>query len=105
MTHLIVFVHGLHGSSSDFLRFETKLNQKFGQSVVFLKSKANEPMLSTHHGIDIGGIRLKDEIISLVERKPQIKCIRFVCVFVHCSFVYFFYFILFMCFPFFRYYF
>jgi len=73
MSHLIVYVHGLHGEGSDFATFQT--NCKFDEEskvYVELISKSNENMLTTHLGIDILGTRLKDEILTFLKENDNL---------------------------------
>lgn len=64
--HVVVLVHGNHGSPGDWARFHAPLRKHLGEDVVVIASESNAD--TTHRGVAIGGRRLADEVIAGVRR-------------------------------------
>uniref|UniRef100_A0A7S2DDI5 DUF676 domain-containing protein n=1 Tax=Octactis speculum TaxID=3111310 RepID=A0A7S2DDI5_9STRA len=64
MTHLIVFIHGLMGSSRDFHACAKLLNSPRKNSVRIYLARSCEHYFGTYDGIEAAGSRLAREIIE-----------------------------------------
>ncbi|KAF0766109.1 hypothetical protein AaE_002941, partial [Aphanomyces astaci] len=71
--HLVVLQHGLHGSPQDYASLQpilTSVLQDQRAHVVATRSNSTE-YYTTHDGIDIGGVRLADEVELLAAQCPK----------------------------------
>ncbi|GJD09567.1 Putative lipase [Galdieria sulphuraria] len=76
-SHLVVLVHGLHGSSKDFLFLEKSLLQlDKTQSLVVFRPSVNEGR--TTDGICKGGSRLAEAVRAFCSKYPSLRSISFV---------------------------
>jgi hypothetical protein len=71
--HLVVMVHGLHGSCGDFTYMSEQLQAKFGGDVLPHAASCNSGFLLTHEGIDVGGRRLAEEVEEITEEYPSLE--------------------------------
>ncbi|KAF1330396.1 putative alpha/beta hydrolase, partial [Globisporangium splendens] len=73
-THLVVLVHGLHGSDQDFANFQKLLVEHFAKESVYVHSATSNAatFFQTYDGIDTGGERLAQEIQDLASQMPQL---------------------------------
>lgn len=73
--HLVICVHGLHGSANDFERMVKKMETR--KHLLVHSSKANEGIAPTQEGVDAGGKRLAEEIQNLTKdlviQHPKLK--------------------------------
>ncbi|PIN21088.1 putative alpha/beta hydrolase [Handroanthus impetiginosus] len=75
--HLVVTVNGIIGSAQNW-RFAAKQFVKaYPNDVIVHCSESNSSML-TFDGVDVMGKRLADEVISVVDRHPNLQKISFV---------------------------
>lgn len=67
--HLVVLVHGLHGSSNDMRAVATNLlehvRSEKNYQLVIHNSSCNSGVLETHKGIDICGQKLAEDILHV----------------------------------------
>ncbi|GJQ09317.1 hypothetical protein GpartN1_g1108.t1 [Galdieria partita] len=76
-SHLVVLVHGLHGSSRDFLFLEKSLlEQDETGSLVIFRPSVNEG--KTTDGICKGGSRLAEAVRAFCPKYPSLRSISFV---------------------------
>ncbi|ETV99976.1 hypothetical protein H310_07427 [Aphanomyces invadans] len=78
--HLVVLQHGLHGSPKDYASLQPILAsvlQDEGVHVVASQSNCKD-FSTTHDGIDLGGVRLADEVEMLVAQCPKLQKISFI---------------------------
>jgi len=75
--HLVVLIHGIHGTKADLEFMATALSNK-SESLLVHCSTANDGIFSTHNGIDAGGQRISKEIQELVKDYPNIKKISII---------------------------
>jgi len=64
--HLVICVHGLHGSANDFDRMVKKMEAR--KHLIVYCSKANEGITPTQAGVDVGGKRLAEEVENLTKK-------------------------------------
>ncbi|KAJ7524792.1 hypothetical protein O6H91_17G022200 [Diphasiastrum complanatum] len=76
--HLLVLVHGILASSSDWKYVERELKKHLGIKYLIYVSSINT-YLHTLNGVDVGGRRLADEIYQVVEKNKSLKKISFLC--------------------------
>uniref|UniRef100_A0A7N0TIH9 DUF676 domain-containing protein n=1 Tax=Kalanchoe fedtschenkoi TaxID=63787 RepID=A0A7N0TIH9_KALFE len=76
-THLIVMANGIIGRASDWRYAAKQLVKAYPQDVVVHCSKRNHTML-TFDGVDVTGERLAREVISVIDRHPNLQKISFV---------------------------
>ncbi|XP_057533319.1 putative lipase ROG1 [Amaranthus tricolor] len=76
-THLIVMVNGIIGSAQDWRYAAKHFLKAYPQEVVVHCSERNTSTL-TFDGIDIMGERLADEVISVIQRYPNLCKISFI---------------------------
>ncbi|KAK1292515.1 hypothetical protein QJS10_CPB17g02641 [Acorus calamus] len=70
-------VNGIIGSSSDWRYAAKHLVKRFPEDLVVHCSERNTSTL-TLHGVDVMGERLAKEVISVIERKPELQKISFI---------------------------
>ncbi|KAH9149807.1 hypothetical protein AeRB84_007246 [Aphanomyces euteiches] len=78
--HLVILQHGLHGSPQDYSTFQPILQsvlRDHGVYVVSCTSNSKE-YLTTHDGIDLGGLRLADEVEQIALQCPMLQKISFI---------------------------
>ncbi|KAL6509417.1 hypothetical protein OROGR_022727 [Orobanche gracilis] len=75
--HLVVMVHGILGSASDWKFGAEKFVQRLPDKVFVHCSERNAAKL-TLDGVDIMGERLAEEVIGVMKKKPSLKKISFV---------------------------
>jgi predicted esterase YcpF (UPF0227 family) len=75
--HLVVLVHGILASPSDWKYVEGELKSRLGNKFLIHASSVNS-FLQTLAGIDLGGKRLADEVQQIVDGAPSLKRISFV---------------------------
>ncbi|GER24497.1 alpha/beta-Hydrolases superfamily protein [Striga asiatica] len=74
--HLLVLVHGIMGSPSDWTYFEAELKRRLGRSFLIYASSCNT-YTKTFSGIDGAGKRLADEVTEVVKKTESLKKISF----------------------------
>ncbi|CAA0817775.1 Hydrolase-like protein family [Striga hermonthica] len=74
--HLLVLVHGIMGSPSDWTYFEAELKRQLGRSFLIYASSCNT-YTKTLSGIDGAGKRLADEVTEVVKKTESLKKISF----------------------------
>ncbi|RLN26010.1 hypothetical protein BBJ28_00015623 [Nothophytophthora sp. Chile5] len=74
-THLVVLQHGLLGTSRDFVQFEGLLQSQFREDGVYIHSgECNAgSFFQTYDGVDLGGVRLADEVQELAKKMPNLR--------------------------------
>ncbi|KAH8953804.1 hypothetical protein BDL97_08G045600 [Sphagnum fallax] len=75
--HLVVLVHGILGSSSDWTYVESELKRRLGNKFQIHASSVNS-FLQTFAGVDFCGKRLADEVQQIVDGTPSLTRISFV---------------------------
>ncbi|EPS73230.1 hypothetical protein M569_01521, partial [Genlisea aurea] len=75
--HLVVMVHGIFGSPSDWKYAAEKFALRFPDKVFVHRSERNSAMLSLD-GIDVMGERLAEEVLDVIKRKPNLTKISFI---------------------------
>ncbi|XP_002974474.2 uncharacterized protein LOC9658416 [Selaginella moellendorffii] len=75
--HLLVLVHGILSSPSDWKYFKQELKARLGSKFYIHASSVNS-YLQTLTGIDMAGKRLADEVSEVVQKHPQLQRISFV---------------------------
>ncbi|KAH9678637.1 DUF676 domain-containing protein [Citrus sinensis] len=75
--HLVVMVHGILGSSSDW-KFGAKQFVKRLPDKVFVHCSERNMSKLTLDGVDVMGERLAQEVLEVIERKPNLRKISFV---------------------------
>ncbi|KAL6636998.1 hypothetical protein ACP70R_024570 [Stipagrostis hirtigluma subsp. patula] len=76
-THLVVTVNGIVGSAENWRFAAKQFIRKHPEDVVVHCSGCNSAT-RTLNGVDVMGRRLADEVISIVERRPELRKISFV---------------------------
>eukprot|EP00268_Persea_americana_P064650 TRINITY_DN8538_c0_g1_i4.p1 TRINITY_DN8538_c0_g1~~TRINITY_DN8538_c0_g1_i4.p1 ORF type:complete len:418 (+),score=81.11 TRINITY_DN8538_c0_g1_i4:301-1554(+) len=76
-THLVVFIHGIIGSPSDWRFAAKQFVKRFPEDVLVHCSKCNSSTL-TFDGVDVMGERLAQEVISVIKHRPELQKISFV---------------------------
>ncbi|KAF5947488.1 hypothetical protein HYC85_013445 [Camellia sinensis] len=74
--HLLVLVHGILASPSDWIYVEAELKRRLGRNFLIYASSCNS-YTKTFAGIDGAGKRLADEIMQIVKRTQSLKRISF----------------------------
>ncbi|XP_022132428.1 putative lipase ROG1 isoform X2 [Momordica charantia] len=77
-THLLIMVNGLVGSAEDWKYAAAQFLKAYPEDIVVHCSKCNHSTL-TFHGVDVMGGRLAEEIVSVIERHPDVQKISFLC--------------------------
>ncbi|KAL2505568.1 alpha/beta-Hydrolases superfamily protein [Abeliophyllum distichum] len=75
--HLIVMVNGIIGSAQNWRYAAKQFVKAYPSDVVVHCSESNSSML-TFDGVDVMGTRLANEVISVVDRHPNLQKISFV---------------------------
>ncbi|KAK6131818.1 hypothetical protein DH2020_034436 [Rehmannia glutinosa] len=75
--HLVVMVHGILGSASDWKFGAEKFVESLPDKVFVHCSEKNAAKL-TLDGVDVMGERLAEEVLEVIKRKPSLKKISFV---------------------------
>ncbi|XP_010939322.1 putative lipase ROG1 [Elaeis guineensis] len=76
-THLVVTVNGIIGSAANWKFAAKQFVKKYPEDVFVHCSECNYSTL-TFHGVDVMGERLAEEVISVVENRPELEKISFV---------------------------
>ncbi|KAL0398471.1 UNVERIFIED_CONTAM: putative lipase ROG1 [Sesamum radiatum] len=74
--HLLVLVHGILASPSDWTYFEAELKRRLGKKFLIHASSCNT-YTKTFTGIDGAGKRLADEVMHIVKKTESLKRISF----------------------------
>ncbi|CAN6689680.1 unnamed protein product [Malus baccata var. baccata] len=74
--HLLVLVHGILASPSDWTYVEAELKRRLGRNFLIYASSCNT-YTKTFSGIDGAGKRLADEVMQLVQKTESLKKISF----------------------------
>ncbi|MED6183716.1 hypothetical protein PIB30_040268 [Stylosanthes scabra] len=74
--HLLVLVHGIMSSSSDWTYTEAELTRHLGKNFLIYASSSNT-YTKTFSGIDEAGKRLADEVMQVVKKTKSLKRISF----------------------------
>ncbi|KAI3914910.1 hypothetical protein MKX01_018079 [Papaver californicum] len=74
--HLLVLVHGILASPSDWTYVEAELKKRLGRSFLIYASSSNT-FTKTFNGIDGAGKRLADEVKQVVQKTESLKKISF----------------------------
>ncbi|XP_048490300.1 uncharacterized protein LOC104900483 isoform X2 [Beta vulgaris subsp. vulgaris] len=74
--HLLVLVHGILASPSDWTYFEAELKKRLGRNFLIYASSSNS-YTKTFGGIDGAGKRLAEEVRQIVQRTESLKKISF----------------------------
>lgn len=74
--HLLVLVHGILASPSDWIYVEAELKRRLGRNFLIYASSTNT-YTKTFDGIDGAGRRLADEVIQVVQKTDGLKKISF----------------------------
>lgn len=74
--HLLVLVHGIMGSPSDWTYFEAELKKRLGKRFLIYASSCNT-YTKTFTGIDGAGKRLAEEVMEIVRNTESLKKISF----------------------------
>ncbi|CAA6665612.1 unnamed protein product [Spirodela intermedia] len=76
LDHLLVLVHGILASPSDWLYAESELKRQLGSNFLIYASSSNT-FTRTFTGIDGAGRRLAEEVIQVVQKTKSLKKISF----------------------------
>ncbi|KAF3452106.1 hypothetical protein FNV43_RR08203 [Rhamnella rubrinervis] len=74
--HLLVLVHGIMASPSDWIYVEAELKRRLGRNFLIYASSCNT-FTKTFTGIDGAGKRLADEVMQVVQKTESLKKISF----------------------------
>ncbi|KAL8090805.1 hypothetical protein AgCh_040032 [Apium graveolens] len=74
--HLVVLVHGILASPSDWIYVEAKLKKRLGRNYMIYASSCNS-YTKTFGGIDGAGKRLADEVLQIVKMRKSLRKISF----------------------------
>ncbi|XP_050367827.1 putative lipase YDL109C [Argentina anserina] len=74
--HLLVLVHGILASPSDWTYVEAELRKRLGRNFLIYASSCNT-YTKTFTGIDGAGKRLADEVMEVVQKTDSLKKISF----------------------------
>ncbi|KAL9383774.1 hypothetical protein Peur_024097 [Populus x canadensis] len=74
--HLLVLVHGILASPSDWTYVEAELKRRLGKNFLIYASSCNT-YTKTFSGIDGAGKRLADEVMRVVQKRESLKRISF----------------------------
>lgn len=75
--HLVVMVHGILGSSSDW-KFGSEQFVKSLHDKVFVHCSERNMAILTLDGVDVMGERLAQEVVEVIKRKPGLRKISFI---------------------------
>lgn len=75
--HLVVMVNGIIGSVDDWKYAAEQFVKAYPHDIIVYRSQSNCSNL-TFDGVDIMGIRLAEEVLSVVKRTPHLQKISFV---------------------------
>ncbi|XP_015073708.1 putative lipase YDL109C [Solanum pennellii] len=75
--HLVVMVNGIIGSVDDWKYAAEQFVKAYPHDIIVYRSQSNYSKL-TFDGVDVMGIRLAEEVQSVVKRTPHIQKISFV---------------------------
>lgn len=76
-SHLLVLVHGILASTSDWTYAQAELKRRLGRKSLIYASSCNA-YIKTFAGIDGAGKRLADEVMLVVKRTESLKKISFI---------------------------
>ncbi|KAK9070222.1 hypothetical protein SSX86_010622 [Deinandra increscens subsp. villosa] len=76
-THLVVMVNGLIGSAKNWRFAAKQFLKKYPNDLIVHCSKCNSA-LATLDGVDVMGTRLADEVLSVIQRYPNLLKISFI---------------------------
>ncbi|KAJ6769952.1 hypothetical protein OIU79_020751 [Salix purpurea] len=82
--HLLVLVHGILASPSDWTYVEAELKRRLGKNFLIHASSCNT-YTKTFSGIDGAGKRLADEVMQVVQKRESLKRISFLAHSLACS--------------------
>lgn len=74
--HLLVLVHGILASPSDWIYVEAELKKRLGRNFLIYASSSNT-YTKTFYGIEGAGKRLADEVTQVVRKTQSLKKISF----------------------------
>ncbi|XWS12524.1 hypothetical protein CRYUN_Cryun37aG0096700 [Craigia yunnanensis] len=74
--HLLVLVHGILASPSDWTYVEAELKMRLGRNFLIYASSCNT-FTKTFSGVDGAGKRLADEVLQVVKKTESLKRISF----------------------------
>uniref|UniRef100_A0A0D6QWT6 DUF676 domain-containing protein n=2 Tax=Araucaria cunninghamii TaxID=56994 RepID=A0A0D6QWT6_ARACU len=74
--HLLVLVHGILASPSDWTYVEAELQRRLGNRFYIYASAANS-YTQTLQGIDVAGRRLAEEVQQIIQKMPSLRRISF----------------------------
>ncbi|XP_059437095.1 putative lipase YDR444W isoform X2 [Corylus avellana] len=74
--HLLVLVHGILASPSDWIYVEAELKKRLGRNFLIYASSSNT-YTKTFYGIEGAGKRLADEVMQVVQKTQSLKKISF----------------------------
>ncbi|KAK0579682.1 hypothetical protein LWI29_029773 [Acer saccharum] len=74
--HLLVLVHGIMASQSDWTYVEAELKRRLGRNFLIYASSCNS-YTKTFTGVDGAGKRLADEVMQVVKKTESLKRISF----------------------------
>ncbi|CAL0329869.1 unnamed protein product [Lupinus luteus] len=74
--HILVLVHGILASTSDWTYAEAELKRRLGKNFLIYASSSNT-FTKTFAGIDGAGKRLADEVMQVVKKRRSLKRISF----------------------------
>ncbi|CAH2034252.1 unnamed protein product [Thlaspi arvense] len=74
--HLLVLVHGILASPSDWLYVEAEMKRRLGRRFLIYASSSNT-FTKTFGGVDGAGKRLAEEVIQVVQKSKSLKKISF----------------------------
>uniref|UniRef100_A0A2P2KFC9 Uncharacterized protein MANES_17G055600 n=1 Tax=Rhizophora mucronata TaxID=61149 RepID=A0A2P2KFC9_RHIMU len=74
--HLLVLVHGIFASPSDWTYVQAELKRRLGKNFLLYASSSNS-YTKTFSGIDGAGKRLAEEVMRVVEKTDSLKKISF----------------------------
>ncbi|PKA49692.1 hypothetical protein AXF42_Ash004233 [Apostasia shenzhenica] len=77
-THLVITVNGILGSADDWRFAAKQFVKRYPEDIIVHCSKCNIGNL-TFDGVDVMGERLAKEVKSVVELRPELRRISFVC--------------------------
>lgn len=76
-THLVVMVNGIIGSAQNWRYTAKQFVKAYPKDVIVHCSESNSSML-TFDGVDVMGTRLADEVLSVIQRHPNLQKISFI---------------------------
>ncbi|XP_051197562.1 putative lipase YDR444W isoform X1 [Lolium perenne] len=75
--HLLILVHGIMASPSDWIYGEAVLKKRLGDNF-FIYASSSNIYAKTFDGIDVAGRRLAKEVLDLVEKMTGLRKISFI---------------------------